>query len=203
MTYEDLAKRTPFVLACINETMRMYPPVTAIIALVGYSIVTSWFTDSASYCLNTHIHNQTSCSGALSFFLLQKRDAGKNAMIGSIPIPEGAKVQFNIYAIHHDERWHPSPEEYRPERFFESSPDYEKYRPRHPYSFIPFGAGAHKCIGYKFALQEALLCIISMLKDYQFEIDTKKHSGELVLWSSLTLVPSEGIWLRVKPRDQG
>ena len=34
MTYEDLAKRAPFLLACLNETMRMYPPVTAIIALV-------------------------------------------------------------------------------------------------------------------------------------------------------------------------
>lgn len=138
----------------------------------------------------------------MSCIFLQKRDAGKDAMIGSIPIPEGAKVQFNIFAMHHDERWHPDPEEFRPERFLESSPMHEKYKPRHPYSYIPFGAGSHKCIGYKFALQEALLCTISMLQGYKFEIDTSKHTGELVLWSSLTLTPSDGIWLRAKPRRQ-
>lgn len=72
--YEDL-ENFKYIEGVFKETMRMYPPVSPIVAL--------------------------------------KREAGPGAAIGDIPIPEGTRVQFNIWDLHHNPEYFPSPDEFR------------------------------------------------------------------------------------------
>jgi cytochrome P450 family 4 len=82
----------------------------------------------------------------------------------------------------------------------EVAEDYAKYKPRHQYAYIPFGAGAHKCIGYRFAQEEAVITLVKFLQRYEVRLDPEHHSGELVLISSITMTPRDDIWVKVYRR---
>lgn len=131
-----------------------------------------------------------------------KRAAARGAHVGSIAIPEGARVQFNVYQIHHDERWYKNPTEFVVERFLPSSPKYEEFKPKHKYAYLPFGAGGHKCIGYRIALHEAMICLSLILQKFIVSLDQSMHpkGSELRCLSALTLVPDGGIWLKFEER---
>lgn len=49
-------------------------------------------------------------------------------------IPEGMRVYIPIYAIHHDDRFYPNPEEFNPERFSEENGNNAR-------KFLAFGDG--------------------------------------------------------------
>lgn len=48
-----------------------------------------------------------------------------------------------------------APEQFVPERWLRKS---DNYTPIHPFSYIPFGYGARKCIGQTFAETEISVC---------------------------------------------
>ena len=131
-----------------------------------------------------------------------KREATRGAHVGNVAIPEGARVQFNVYQIHHDERWYKDPTEFVVERFLPSSPKYEDFKPKHKYAYLPFGAGGHKCIGYRIALHEAMICLSLILQNFTVSLDESMHpkGSELCCQSALTLVPDGGIWLKFEER---
>jgi cytochrome P450 len=54
-----------------------------------------------------------------------------------------------LYTHHMPEHW-PQPDKFDPERF---TP--EETRARHKYAFVPFGGGAHMCLGLNFAHMQA------------------------------------------------
>ena len=69
---------------------------------------------------------------------------------------------FNVtYFIHMDPKHFDEPEKYKPERFLTE----EK---RHPFSFIPFSAGARNCIGQKFAMTELKVVLSMLLRNFNF-----------------------------------
>jgi cytochrome P450 len=57
-----------------------------------------------------------------------------------------------------------NPERFEPERF---SSERSEHR-RHACNFIPFGGGAHKCIGMHFARLQAQLFVSQLLHCYDF-----------------------------------
>ena len=55
------------------------------------------------------------------------------------------RVIIPIYALHHDPDYYPHPQKFDPERFNE-----ENKRKRHPFVYLPFGAGPRNCLGKLF-----------------------------------------------------
>lgn len=69
---------------------------------------------------------------------------------GGFRIPAGTGVNVNPVYTHHMPQLWPQPELFDPMRFAD-----EAMRRRHKYAFIPFGGGAHMCIGLNFAYMQA------------------------------------------------
>jgi len=65
-------------------------------------------------------------------------------------IPAGAGININPLYTHHMPQIWPDPERYDPLRF-----NAEASRARHKFAFVPFGGGAHMCLGLNFAYMQA------------------------------------------------
>lgn len=100
---------------------------------------------------------------------------------------------FNIYALHHDPKYFPEPESFKPERFLDGTKEGKD-------GFIPFGIGPRKCIGYKLAMEEGMLALAKIMQRFDLELDAEKHTGPLKVMAGITLVPVDGIWIKFKSR---
>lgn len=105
--------------------------------------------------------------------------------IGGYHIPAGAIVALSPYTLHrHPEFW-PDPEKFDPERF---TPEQEAAR--HRFAYLPFGAGARKCIGDQFALMESIIILPMVLQKFRLRLVPDHPVEEHAL---VTLRPRHGI----------
>jgi len=72
-------------------------------------------------------------------------------------VPAGTELMMSPYALHHDARYFPDPERFRPERWLDGSTD---ALPR--FAYFPFGGGPRICIGNHFAMLEAVLVLATL-----------------------------------------
>ena len=84
---------------------------------------------------------------------------------GGHTIPAKKSLFIFVYYLHrHPEFWeHPS--SFIPERFNE-----ENTRKRHPYAYLPFGAGPHVCIGRELAMFEMPLVLAALFQRFQMRL---------------------------------
>ena len=80
-------------------------------------------------------------------------------------IPAGTMVGINIYWTHHSEEYWEDPFTFDPMRF---TPD--KVKARHKYAWVPFGGGAHMCLGLHFAYMQVKILIAQLLQRYRIEV---------------------------------
>ncbi|KAI1288486.1 Thromboxane-A synthase [Halotydeus destructor] len=133
----------------INETMRVYPPVTT-------------FVD---------------------------RTASEDYKYKNITIPKGAGVIVPVYQIHHDARHWPEPEKFDPERFAHGKVN--------PIIWQPFGTGPRNCIGMRFAILEAKLCLARLLRNVKFVAGPRTEIGTLAVdYKSITMCPKNGVFVK-------
>ncbi|MDH6129415.1 cytochrome P450 [Kitasatospora sp. GP82] len=78
--------------------------------------------------------------------------------LGGVTIPTGTEVAFSLYALHQDARVYEEPAHFDPDRWL---PDRRVGLPRE--GFLPFGAGARKCIGDAFATAEMTITLATIL----------------------------------------
>ncbi len=93
------------------------------------------------------------------------RRALKSFEYGAYRIPAGTPVGINIHLVHHSEDYWPEPEKFDPMRF---TPD--KVKARHKYAWVPFGGGAHMCLGLHFAYMQVKILMALLLPRYSIEI---------------------------------
>jgi len=93
------------------------------------------------------------------------RRALKSFEYGGYRIPAGTPVGINIHLVHHSEEYWPEPEKFDPMRF---TPD--KVKARHKYAWVPFGGGAHMCLGLHFAYMQVKILMAQLLPRYSIEI---------------------------------
>ena len=106
--------------------------------------------------------------------------------IGPYTIPPGVEVVVNAEGLHHDPALYPEPDRLRPERFLERPPDY---------AFLPFGGGAHRCVGAALAQLEIKTVLGALLDRYEIEPADPRMARATV--HGITRVPRGGGRLRV------
>jgi cytochrome P450 len=73
-------------------------------------------------------------------------------------------VGINIHWTHHSEEYWDNPHSFDPMRF---TPD--KVKARHKYAWVPFGGGAHMCLGLHFAYMQIKVLMAQLLQQYRIE----------------------------------
>ncbi len=88
----------------------------------------------------------------------------KPVRLGRVELPAGAEIVYSPYLLHHDPRWFPEPTRFDPERW---SPERRRSIVRGAY--LPFGAGAHVCIGKKMALAGVTTTLAAICSQWRLE----------------------------------
>ena len=94
------------------------------------------------------------------------RKAARDCEFGGFQIPKGTPVGISPIHTHHMPQWWTQPTLFDPERF---SPGRAEHR-RHPYAYLPFGGGAHLCIGQHFADMEVKSVLHQLLRRFRFSV---------------------------------
>lgn len=117
------------------------------------------------------------------------RRALRQFEFGGYTIPAGSHVGISVGWTHHCADYWPDPERFDPLRF---SP--EGSRGRHKFAWVPFGGGAHMCIGLHFAVMQVRLLIARMLEGHRIEL--APGAGEDWQWFPIPR-PKDGLPLRL------
>ena len=118
------------------------------------------------------------------------RRALREFEFGGYRIPAGAMVGINIYWTHHSEEYWDNPFTFDPMRF---TPD--KVRERHKYAWVPFGGGAHMCLGLHFAYMQVKILLAQLLQRYRIEAAPGYNPG----WQAWPIPkPKDGLQVQFK-----
>ncbi|WP_233716838.1 cytochrome P450 [Ketobacter alkanivorans] len=92
----------------------------------------------------------------------------KPVEFNGVTIPADTFIIVSPYVTHHMEQHWPNPEHFDPERFGS-----EADKLQHPYQYVPFGGGAHKCIGLHFAELQIKTIMHQVLLNYRWEVPAR------------------------------
>lgn len=119
------------------------------------------------------------------------RRALREFEFGGYRIPAGAPVGINAQFVHRMEEYWPDPERFDPMRF---TP--EAVKGRHKYAWIPFGGGAHMCLGLHFAYMQVKVLMTQLLTRYEIAIE----QGYEPQWQPWPIPrPKDGLKVTFKP----
>ena len=109
------------------------------------------------------------------------RRALREFEFGGYRIPAGTHVGINAHFVHHEEEHWDNPWHFDPMHFTA-----EQVKARHKYAWIPFGGGAHMCLGLHFAYMQVKILLAQLLPRYQITLEQEPE------WQA---------WPIPKPRD--
>lgn len=125
-----------------------------------------------------------------SWLLLRRAIA--DDQIGGCRIVKGAIMLISPYVIHRHSGFWPDPERFDPGRFCDSG-----VATRHPFAYMPFGAGMRKCIGARFAAAEMHLAIATLGTRFRFDLAVEPPVEPEPL---VSLPPRGGMPMRIRSR---
>jgi cytochrome P450 len=113
------------------------------------------------------------------------RLAERDTALGPYPIEKGSFVIVPIYAIHRHQKLWTAPDQFDPDRFTA-----DRVAARGRYTYIPFAAGPHTCIGMNFAIMEAVIILATILQKIDLKLRPNFDPG---LRLRITLRPARGM----------
>ena len=110
---------------------------------------------------------------------------------GGYHFPANTHCGINVHWTHHSDEYWDDPEMFDPTRF---TPD--KVKARHKYAWVPFGGGAHMCLGLHFAYMQVKVLVAQLLQRYRIEIE----EGYRPDWQEWPIPqPKDGLRVAFKP----
>jgi cytochrome P450 len=120
------------------------------------------------------------------------RAAINDDAIGDLQIPAGSMVVIAPYVLHRHKTLWDQPDVFRPERFL---PEERGRIDR--FAYLPFGAGPRVCIGASFSLQEAVIVLATIARNFRLDL---VEGHEVVPVQRITLRPGGGLPMHVTQR---
>lgn len=121
---------------------------------------------------------------------LLPRRAARDVEVGGYHVPEGMRVHLSVWNLHRHEEFWDEPDAWRPSRWENTSPEEKGY------TFLPFLAGPHSCLGKGLATLEAKAVLATIGQRYWFDPAT-----ELELENAGTARPTDGAPARLVARN--
>jgi len=120
------------------------------------------------------------------------REAIKEDNYQDVTIPAKSVIFLNTWQLHRHKLLWDKPEAFIAERFLGVGRDKVGR-----FQYLPFGVGERVCIGQRFALQEAIILITLLIRNYRFD-----YMGDEVPWPKLriTVQPENDMPMRVTKR---
>jgi cytochrome P450 len=105
-------------------------------------------------------------------------------------IAGGTTVFVAPLVLHHTPALYPDPERFDPDRWLDDAE-------RDPFSYVPFGGGARRCIGEAFAWAEGVAVVSKIAAAYRLELVSEREVEPAAM---VTLRPSGPVMVRAVPR---
>lgn len=120
------------------------------------------------------------------------RRAVRDTEFAGFHLPAGTNVNVNVLYTHRMPEVWPEPDRFDPLRFTN-----EAQRARHKFAFLPYGGGAHLCIGHQFATMQARCFAYHLLTRCELSL----APGYQPKWRYWPIPkPADGLRVRLKPR---
>lgn len=123
------------------------------------------------------------------------REIDQDCTLNGQFLPKGLTIEIPAGFLHYDPEHWPEPEKFIPERF---TP--EAKASRHPFVYLPFGAGPRNCVGMRLAQLEIKMALVRLLQRFSI-VACSETKVPLELKSSSTLGPKNGIFVKLQRRD--
>ncbi|KAM9311442.1 thromboxane-A synthase [Gastrophryne carolinensis] len=122
------------------------------------------------------------------------REAARDCTVMGHKIQAGTVLEVPVSCVQNDPRYWPEPERFRPERFTA-----EEKQKRHPFTFLPFGAGPRSCIGMRMAVLKVKITLFRILQRVRFQT-CPQTQVPLQFTTVSTLRPKNGVYVKVVAR---
>jgi len=131
------------------------------------------------------------------------RETHKDAVLtkSGYDIPAGSLVFVSQLPMNLNPALFVDPNAYKPERFLnagELQTSKPVGGPEHPFSFVPFGAGARTCVGQRLSQIEAVIILSAVIKNCEWRLKDPSKPVEQI--AEVTLGPKAGLDLVVCKR---
>ncbi|KAF4091710.1 hypothetical protein AMELA_G00040050 [Ameiurus melas] len=123
------------------------------------------------------------------------RTVERECVVNGQLLPKGATLEIAAGFLHSDPEYWQEPEKFIPERF---TP--EAKASRHPFVYMPFGAGPRSCVGMRLAQLEIRMALVNILKTFNV-VACKDTEVPLTLKSTTTLGPKNGVFVKITKRE--
>ncbi len=123
------------------------------------------------------------------------RDSRGPDVVGGIAIKPRTSVMISPWVLHRHRLLWDEPDYFDPERFAPRAA--EKIHPLRPPPHLPFGGGPRICIGMGFAMQEAMIALSMIARDWRLAL-VPGHPVEPL--ARVTLRPRFGLRMTLERR---